>query len=562
MSQVEFIYNSNKTKIQCNENEKMEDIIQKFLMKVKKKKEDIYYTYNGNIGIKEELKFEEAANKEDKLRKKMSIIAYDNDDALNTQKETDLIKSPNIICPICKENIKMDIKDYKITLSDCINGHKFENILLNEFSDTQIIDRIKISCDICKFYNKSITHNNIFYKCNKCNKNICTLCKIKHESEHKIINYDDKYYICDKHDENYTSYCEECKVNICTLCDKHKNHKRINFMEILPNKQELIKKKKTLCNFINQFKSDVNNLINILNDVKDKMDIYYQINESIIDNYENKSRNYETIYYLRQFQKNNIINKIIEVLESPSMKDKFNNIFDIYSKMNFDEIKLIYKINNQKEIKLFNKDFVETYKKCCKIKIGNKEQELKEKYNLGIFHKKKDFLELKLKGITNITKTIYMFNDCDSLFSLPDLNKWNTINIKNMSWMFSNCTLLSSLPDISNWNIENVSDMRCMFINCTSLKSLPDISKWNTSNVTNMSGMFANCTLLSSLPDISKWDINNVIDMSYMFNDCISLLSIPDFTKWKIGEDTNKNDMFGGCINIAFENKEKLSGFC
>ena len=70
MSQVEFIYNSNKTKIQCNENEKMEDIIQKFLMKVKKKKEDIYYTYNGNIGIKEELKFEEAANKEDKLRRK------------------------------------------------------------------------------------------------------------------------------------------------------------------------------------------------------------------------------------------------------------------------------------------------------------------------------------------------------------------------------------------------------------------------------------------------------------------------------------------------------------
>ena len=48
--------------------------------------------------------------------------------------------------------------------------------------------------------------------------------------------------------------------------------------------------------------------------------------------------------------------------------------------MNFDEIKLIYKINNQKEIKLFNKDFVETYKKCCKIQIGEKSYELKEKY--------------------------------------------------------------------------------------------------------------------------------------------------------------------------------------
>ena len=561
MSQVEFIYNSNKTKIQCNENEKMEDIIQKFLIKIKKNKEDLYYTYNGNIGIKEELIFKEAANTEDKKRKKMSIIAYDNDDTTNNQIENDLIKSPNVICPICKENIKMDIIDYKINLFDCINGHKFENILLNEFLDTQMIDRVKITCDLCKFNNKSITHNNIFYKCNKCDKNICTLCKIKHENEHKIINYDEKYYICNKHDENYTSYCEECKVNICTLCDKHKNHKRINFMDILPIKKELIKKKKTLFNFINMFKTDINNLINILNDVKDKMDIYYQINENIIDNYENKCRNYETIYYLNQFQKNDIINRIYEVLESPSMKDKFNNIFDIYSKMNFDEIKLIYKINNQKEIKLFSKDFVETYKKSCKIIIGNKKQELKEKYSLGIFHKKKDILELSLKGITNITKTTYMFNDCDSLLSLPDLNKWNTINIKNMSWMFSNCTLLSSLPDISNWNISNVSDLRCMFYNCTALKSLPDISKWDTSNVTNMSGMFANCSLLSSLPDISKWNISNVVDMSYMFDECISLSSLPDLTKWKIGEDTNINDMFSGCINISFEKQEMFNKF-
>ena len=48
--------------------------------------------------------------------------------------------------------------------------------------------------------------------------------------------------------------------------------------------------------------------------------------------------------------------------------------------------------------------------------------------------------------------------------------------------------------------------MSWLFLNCESLSSLPDISKWNTSNVNNMSDMFGNYNNLSSLPDISKWN--------------------------------------------------------
>ena len=29
--------------------------------------------------------------------------------------------------------------------------------------------------------------------CNKCNKNLCPLCKSNHNNKHKIINYNDKY---------------------------------------------------------------------------------------------------------------------------------------------------------------------------------------------------------------------------------------------------------------------------------------------------------------------------------------------------------------------------------
>ena len=40
---------------------------------------------------------------------------------------------------------------------------------------------------------------NEFYICKTCNKNICPLCKSNHDKNHKIINYDDKDYICEKH---------------------------------------------------------------------------------------------------------------------------------------------------------------------------------------------------------------------------------------------------------------------------------------------------------------------------------------------------------------------------
>ena len=77
---------------------------------------------------------------------------------------------------------------------------------------------------------------------------------------------------------------------------------------------------------------------------------------------------------------------------------------------------------------------------------------------------------------------------------------WKTINVTDMSYMFSECYSLKSLPDISNWDTTKVTNMSGMFYNCSSLESLPDISNWNTTNVTNMYGMFFCCSL-KSLPD-------------------------------------------------------------
>jgi len=145
----------------------------------------------------------------------------------------------------------------------------------------------------------------------------------------------------------------------------------------------------------------------------------------------------------------------------------------------------------------------------------------------------------------------YIFNNCNSLLSLPDISKWKTDKVINMSYIFSNCNLLLSLPNISEWNTYNAVDMSFMFFNCYSLKYLPDISKWNIINVQNLSHIFSNCEELLSLPDISNWNISHVSDLSFMFSDCKSLLSLPDISKWNMLSIKCMQYMFNNCHSLS-----------
>ena len=112
--------------------------------------------------------------------------------------------------------------------------------------------------------------------------------------------------------------------------------------------------------------------------------------------------------------------------------------------MNINEINIIYKVDNNK-IKLFDENFVERNKKNCKIIINGKEDELKAYKNFGFFTKKIDKLEIKLKGIMNISNMNDMFSGCISLLSLPDISKWNINKYSNMYGLFNGCESLLSL---------------------------------------------------------------------------------------------------------------------
>ena len=354
MNEVIFDYKGSKTIIQCNENEKMKDICNRFISKILVNKENIYFSYNGKAGneFNEELTLSEMINSIDKERKKMNVLVYDIN-IINKRNENNdfIIKSNYIICPECGENSKIKFKDYKISYFDCKNGHKKDNLSLDDFIQTQNIDLSQIICDQDQCNNNQYnSYNKQFYKCYTCNKKLCPLCKSKHDKKHIIINYDEVNFKCGKHNDVYIKYCNKCKINLCLSCeDDHLNHDILYLGDFKQNKNSLNMKLDELKQQINLLNDTINEIINILNKVKDYYNNYFNIANDMINNYNFNNRNYEILLNLKEIDANNkiIIDDIKEIMNKLDIKDIFNNILNIYKKVKENEIKLTLKIEEK-----------------------------------------------------------------------------------------------------------------------------------------------------------------------------------------------------------------------
>ena len=326
MAEVIFNYEGENISIQCNIDDKMEDIINRYLQIKNDNIDNLYYLYN-NAQINSELTFNEQANELDKSENKMNITVVNHIKNINELKET---ISKDIICPKCKENALIDIKNFKINLSECKNNHNVNNILLNQFQEIQKINLNKKKCDICNKYNNQ---NNDFYICNTCNKNICLSCKSTHYKSHIIINFDDKDYICQKHNNTFMKFCKTCNCDICIFCEKtHNEHFILDFNNISIEKEELIKISTELKNTIEEFKWKANIIKEILNKMINMLDIYFNLNDYYLNNYNLSQRNYYILLNLECFKNNN--EKMINDLKKIINTDKITDIFE-YSYNNF-----------------------------------------------------------------------------------------------------------------------------------------------------------------------------------------------------------------------------------
>ena len=181
---------------------KINDIINSFISYSKLDKNSFNFflednQINGEITIEELIEIKE--NQESKL-----IIRVSEKNEIDDKKA---LLYNKIICPFCKGNINIKIKDYKIELFDCKNEHKIENLSFEEYKSMQNLD---LKCEICKRSNKF----NNFFRCLSCKANICFLCQLNHDKTHNIINYNKIDYICGIHNMDYNNYCTNCKKNI------------------------------------------------------------------------------------------------------------------------------------------------------------------------------------------------------------------------------------------------------------------------------------------------------------------------------------------------------------
>ena len=200
---IVFDINGIETIIQCDDKEQIIEAYKKYISYFETDISKINFIYKGKK-INEKLSFDKIANSIDKKRNiiNISLEGINNKNNINEK----VINSKDIICPICNESIILKIKDYKIFLSDCINGHKINNILLNEYENTQKIGLSKLICNLCKIQVKEINMNKL-YKCCSCGINVCSSCKSKHDKNHNIIIYENKNYVCHIHNKNFTEYC-------------------------------------------------------------------------------------------------------------------------------------------------------------------------------------------------------------------------------------------------------------------------------------------------------------------------------------------------------------------
>ena len=554
MTSIYFTYQNKITIIQCNENDIVKDIFERFCNKTGLNINLIYFLYDGNTNINTQVTIGELANKEDKIRKSMNILVNELNQINNN---TSIMQSSVVICPKCGEVANLYFEDFKINI-ECRAGHKTKNMFFNEFERTQLIDISKIICENCRIKNKHESFEKKFYRCNYCKKNLCPLCRAKHDKSHLTIDYELKNYHCQIHERDYNSYCLNCKLNLCQFCEKeHKQHNLIFFGKMIPSTDDLKTK-------YEEIKNKVEKLIKTIKGITEKffkaiqfMESYLKIVTFLVNNFDMGKINYEVLNNIRQVIEtkdttNYIYQELDEFNEYEEAKKAYK-IIDIYNRMcekEKDYITLYYKVNaNDKKIKLFSEEFVKNNNEICSIIMDDKKRDLIEEYDLENVKIKEQILEIKLKGVNKINIASYMFFKCSSLITSPDIGQWNTVNVVDMSYMFSYFRSLGLPEDISNWNTSNVTNMNKMFYKCEIL-SLPDISNWDTSRVKDMSNMFSECSSLTQFPDISKWDTSNVVDMQGIFNNCASIESLPDISKWNTKKVKSMANLFKSCSSL------------
>ena len=430
MIEIEFDYEQKKTIIQGNSKDKFQVIIDKYIEKSLLNPEYASFFVNGNKIVPEKT-IEEQMNQLNKKDNKMKVLV----NLINEKnKEEVLIQSKDIICPKCNEPCKIKIENYKIKLYDCINNHIVENIKILDFQNTQKVNISNIICDICKVDNKSNSYNQEFYKCLTCGKNLCILCKTKHELEHNIIAYEQKNYICKKHNDFFAEYCKNCKQNLCFMCKmEHIEHNTIYFGDLMQEINKLSNNTSEIKIIIESLNQEIKDIIKKLSELTKILNIYNDIQNNILKNFNLRNRNYYILENIKEISTNNdIIEKLKNINKIKNLSNKIFNMINFYQLINSGNEEMIIEdsIKNEKSENITDRYNIPELNDNSNIIINNKNEEYIESNSDNNENNNNSSQNLynKMKIIYNIKKDMEKIKLFDDVFVNNNKNNFIFIN--------------------------------------------------------------------------------------------------------------------------------------
>lgn len=152
MPNIKFTYEGIETTYSCKIIERIKDICQIYVSKENLDINKLIFLYNGSE-VNKEKSIEEIINEEDRKRESMNILVFH---IYEDVKSNNIIKSNEVICPECKESAFIQLKDFKIDLFGCKNGHKMHNLSLQDYENLQMWIFLKLYANLVELEIKEL----------------------------------------------------------------------------------------------------------------------------------------------------------------------------------------------------------------------------------------------------------------------------------------------------------------------------------------------------------------------------------------------------------------------
>ena len=487
----------------------------------------------------------------------------------------------------CDGHLKISIDEEKFIINGICQKNKehiFNNLYFETFERFYLKENIIQKCFKC--YKNLETKNK--YECKKCEKIYCSECFIF--DEHIKENLKNLKLLTNRcpNDENIlTFYCLDCKEKICSICfkinkekNRHRNHKVINIIDIIPSKSQLdilkekiIEKSNTfdsLINSLDEWQKELNKKIerikqNLKNEIRIIKKLFFNFNidyidyihYSIFNEFFDGIKNFKNVY-LEQFmkaydfiektknifnfltsknKKQEIINKEGELKKCLSSKNcfilkKFNEQYCLFNNYNSHILSLISE-NNGKACYL-NKSKTEFEEEIFRFNISIDRKNiyacLKNKKSINIFNYNSDDNTIKLTEEKieigengHFNKCIHINNNC--LLIIDDMTLYLFSKNKLNSQKFINTNKITFETKI--YDICKIDDKyalisqksKLIIINNEILKIEKEINKIDCLEKSDNLIIIKDCILVNCKKGIAMISIKTKEMIQYIFDD-------------------------------------------